>query len=137
VTEPLAALVDTNILFDVLYEDPAWAEWSLNQLLSLSLKGALAINDVIYAELSVRFASMEDLDRMLASQDLHVAPTPRAALFMAAKAFERYRTRGGPRTTVLPDFFIGAHAAVLGAPLLTRDARRYRTAYPRLRLVTP
>lgn len=136
-TEALAALVDTNVLIDVLFDDPVWAEWSIGELEKASSRGMLAINDVVYAELSVRAPTMEALDAALAGAGIQLATTPRPALFMAGKAFQRYRSRGGTRPGVLPDFFIGAHAAVLGVPLLTRDARRYRTYFPRLQLVSP
>jgi predicted nucleic acid-binding protein len=137
VTEPPAALVDTNVLFDVLYDDPVWAEWSTRQLEAAALRGDLAINDIVYAELSVRFETIEALDDTMEGMGLVIAPTPRSALFMAGKVFERYRARGGVRTSILPDFIIGAHATVLGVPLLSRDTRRYRICFPRLELVSP
>ena len=136
-TEPPAALVDTNVLFDVLYDDPVWAEWSTRQLEAAALRGDLAINDIVYAELSVRFETIEALDDTMEGMGLVIAPTPRSALFMAGKVFERYRARGGVRTSILPDFIIGAHATVLGVPLLSRDTRRYRICFPRLELVSP
>lgn len=136
-TERPAALVDTNVLFDVLYDDPVWAEWSTRQLEAAALRGDLAINDIVYAELSVRFETIEALDDTMEGMGLVIAPTPRSALFMAGKVFERYRARGGVRTSILPDFIIGAHATVLGVPLLSRDTRRYRTCFPRLELVSP
>ena len=136
-TERPAALVDTNVLFDVLYDDPAWAEWSTLQLEAAALRGAVAINDIVYAELSVRFGTIEALNETVADMGLVMAPMPRSALFMAGKVFERYRARGGVRTSILPDFIIGAHATVLDVPLLSRDTRRYRTYFPRLVLVTP
>ena len=136
-TERPAALVDTNVLFDVLYDDPVWAEWSTLQLEAAALRGAVAINDIAYAELSVRFGTIEALNETVADMGLVIAPTPRSALFMAGKVFERYRARGGIRTSILPDFIIGAHATVLDVPLLSRDMRRYRTYFPRLVLVTP
>ena len=135
--DTVAALVDTNVLLDVVTDDPAWASWSIRQLEAASLRGPLAINDMIYAELSVRFDEIELLDTFLARVDLAIAPMPRAALFLAGKTLSSYRARRGPQTTILPDFFIGAHAAVLGVPLLTRDVRRYRTYFPRLVLVAP
>ena len=130
-------LVDTNVLLDLLTDDPTWAQWSVRRLDVAASKGALAINDVVYAELSVRFAAIEALDGVLAEATITVAPMPRAALFLAGKAFQRYRASGGVRTGVLPDFFIGAHAAVAGLTLLTRDARRYRRYFPKIDLVTP
>lgn len=130
-------LVDTNVLLDLVTDDPDWAEWSIAKLEEAALKGALSINDVVYAELSVRYDRIEDLEAMLADAAIEVAPTPREALFLAGKAFAQYRKSSGARTGVLPDFFIGAHAAVSGFPLLTRDGRRYRTYFPTLELIAP
>ena len=130
-------LVDTNVLLDLVTNDPVWAEWSIGQLEAAALKGALAINDVVYAELSVRFATIEALDDLLDRAELQIRPMPRPALFLAAKVFQRYRSAGGRRTGVLPDFFIGAHAAVSELSLLTRDVQRYRTYFPTIELVTP
>lgn len=130
-------LVDTNVLLDLVTDDPQWAQWSIGQLDAAALGGELAIDDVIYAELSVRFATIEELDDVLSEARLSLVPIPRAGLFLAGKAFQRYRNQGGTRTGVLPDFFIGAHAAVMGWTLLTRDARRYRRYFPSLDLRTP
>lgn len=129
--------VDTNVLLDLVTDDPDWADWSEQQLDAAAMRGALLINDVVYAELSVRFASIESLDGFTAAAGLALAPMPRAALFLAAKAFQNYRSAGGVRTGVLPDFFIGAHAAVEGLPLLTRDVQRYRSYFPKLALIAP
>jgi predicted nucleic acid-binding protein len=137
VTEALVSFVDTNVLFDVLTNDPRWAEWSIRQLEITAIKGAAAINDIVYAELSVRYSTVEAVDRVVEQAGLKVERMSRSALFLAGKAFQRYRSQGGRSTTILPDFFIGAHAATLGVPLLTRDARRYRTYFPTLELVTP
>lgn len=104
---------------------------------SAVLRGTLVINDVNYAELSIRYARIEDLDAMLQAGGIGQLAMPRAALFLAGKAFARYRARGGTRTGVLPDFFVGAHAAVLGANLLTRDGSRYRICLPSTTLVAP
>jgi predicted nucleic acid-binding protein len=130
-------LIDTNVLLDILTDDPRWADWSIGQVDAAGLKGPLLINDVIYAELSVRFATIELLEAVLADAAVDIAAIPRPALFLAGKVFQRYRALGGTRSGVLPDFFIGAHAAVAGMPLLTRDARRYRSHFPTLDLVTP
>ena len=130
-------LVDTNVLLDLLTNDPLWADWSVHQLDVAALKGPLLINDVVYAELSVRFAAIEALDAVIDEASITLASMPRAALFLAGKVFQRYRAAGGQRTGVLPDFFIGAQAVVAGLPLLTRDAGRYRTYFPTLNLVTP
>jgi predicted nucleic acid-binding protein len=130
-------LVDTNVLLDILTADPHWADWSIRQLDAASLQGSVVVNDVVYAELSVRFATIEALDAVLADADIEIAAIPRAALFLAGKVFLRYRASGGQRTGVLPDFFIGAHAAVSRHTLLTRDARRYRTYFPSVELAAP
>jgi predicted nucleic acid-binding protein len=130
-------LIDTNVLLDLVTNDAKWADWSIRQLDAAALKGPLIINDVVYAELSVRFAAIETLEDALDEARVAVAPIPRAALFLAGKAFQRYRAAGGMRTGVLPDFFIGAHASVVGIALLTRDAQRYRSYFPAIDLVTP
>jgi predicted nucleic acid-binding protein len=130
-------LIDTNILLDLVTNDAKWADWSIRQLDAAALKGPLAINDVVYAEMSVRFAAIETVEAVLDDAGISVATMPRAALFLAGKAFQRYRASGGKRTGVLPDFFIGAHAAVTRSTLLTRDAQRYRSYFPTLDLVTP
>jgi predicted nucleic acid-binding protein len=130
-------LIDTNVLLDLVTNDPGWAAWSVAQLDAAAVLGPLVINDVVYAELSVRFVIIETLDAFLDRADIHLAATPRSALFLAGKAFQRYRAAGGQRTGVLPDFFIGAHAAIMGLRLLSRDAQRYRTYFPKIDLVTP
>jgi hypothetical protein len=134
---PDGTLVDTNVLLDVVTNDPAWAEWSIQQLDAAVLRGPLLINDIVHAELSVRFARIEDLEAVVAEAGLVLASMPRPALFLAAKVFHRYRAAGGTRTGVLPDFFVGAHAAVARLPLLTRHVQRFRTCYPSVTLVTP
>jgi predicted nucleic acid-binding protein len=130
-------LVDTNVLLDLVTNDAQWADWSIRQLDAAALQGPLVINDIVYAELSVRFTAIETLEDALDEVAISVAAMPRAALFLAGKVFQRYRAAGGTRTGVLPDFFIGAHAAVAGLPLLTRDARRYRSYFPSVDQVTP
>jgi predicted nucleic acid-binding protein len=130
-------LVDSNVLLDLVTDDRDWAEWSIEQLEAASLRGPLLINDVVYAELSVRYGRIEDLDGFLDAAGLEIAAMPRPALFLAGKVFTRYRKSGGTRTGVLPDFFIGAHAAVSELPLLTRDVGRYKTYFPSLTLITP
>lgn len=129
-------LIDTNILLDLVTNDPHWADWSLAQLDAAALRGPIGINDVVYAELSVRFITIEAVDLLLEQGGIGWVPMPRPALFLAGKVFQRYRAAGGVRTGVLPDFFIGAHAAVSGLTLLSRDARRYRNYFPRINLVT-
>lgn len=133
----MATLVDTNILLDIATDDPRWADWSLRQLEATSAQGPLLINDVIYAELSVRFPGIEQMDAFVADADLRLEPLTRPALFLAGKAFKAYRSRGGSRTGVLPDFLIGAQAAVLKLPLLTRDAARYRSYFPTVMMIVP
>ena len=130
-------LVDTNVLLDLVTDDPDWAGWSVAQLDAAAIRGGLAIDAVIYAELSVRFERIEALDATLAQAGIALLPIPRPALFLAGKAFQRYRASGGLRLAVLPDFLIGAHAAVAGLALLTRDAQRYRTYFPTVELIAP
>lgn len=130
-------LIDTNVLLDVVTNDPQWADWSQSQLEAAALKDPLAINAVVYAELSIGFRRIEEVEAVLAKAQIAIEEIPREALFLAGKAFQRYKARGGTRTGVLPDFFIGAHAAVLGVPLLTRDARRYGDYFPKLVLLAP
>lgn len=130
-------LVDTNVLLDVLEDDPNWAEWSLRQLRAQSQVHELVINPVIYAELSLAFDSVQALDATLAGMGFAFEELPRPALFLAGRAFVRYRREGGTKGNVLADFFIGAHAAVAGCSILTRDAQRYRNYFPRVPLVTP
>jgi predicted nucleic acid-binding protein len=130
-------LVDTNVILDVIEDDPQWADWSQRQLDQAALNDLLCINVVIYAELSIAYAAIEQLEAMLARARFEVEPLPREALFLAGKAFMRYRRSRGAKSGVLPDFFIGAHAAVCGHSLLTRDAGRYKTYFPKLALISP
>jgi predicted nucleic acid-binding protein len=130
-------LVDSNVILDITSNDVSWATWSIQRLEAASLDGPLLINDVVYAEISVRYARMEDLDAMLDGTGIDLAPLPREALFLAGKIFMQYRKVGGTRSGVLPDFFIGAHAAVRQIPLLTRDVARYRTYFPNLEIISP
>lgn len=130
-------IVDTNVLLDLVTDDPVWAEWSIAQLDAASLRGPLLINNVIYAELAVRYQRIEDLNAFVAEAGLVIASIPTEALFLAGKVFTQYRRVGGAKTGVLPDFFIGAHAAVDEIPILTRDTGRYRTYFPSIVLITP
>lgn len=130
-------LVDTNVLLDLVTDDPTWAQWSLMQLENAAIAGPLLINDVIYAELSVRYDTIEKLNSFITDAGLLHVTMPQPALFLAARVFATYRRPGGSRTGVLPDFFIGAHAAVEGLPLLTRDVGRYQTYFPTLQLIAP
>lgn len=130
-------LVDTNVLVDVLQDDPEWADWSIGQLRAQSKIHRLAINPIIYAELSLTFSTVEALDQTIADLDLALIELPRHALFLAGKAFVRYRRQGGNKGNIHADFFIGAHAAVGKHPLLTRDTRRYASYFPSVTLIAP
>jgi predicted nucleic acid-binding protein len=130
-------LVDTNVLLDVVEDHPQWADWSQQQLEAAALNHQLVINSVVYAELSIGFRRIEEVEAVLTETQILLEEIPREALFLAGKVFQRYKARGGTRTGVLPDFFIGAHAAVLGIPLLTRDARQYADYFPKLELIAP
>ena len=130
-------LVDSNVLLDYLTEDAEWSDWSAAMLVKATDTGTLAINQVIFAEASVRFESIEEVERAIPADYFVRAPLPWEASFLAAKAFAKYRRRCGTKTVPLPDFFIGAHAAVAGMTLLTRDARRYRLYFPKLRIIAP
>ncbi|MGQ0743137.1 MAG: type II toxin-antitoxin system VapC family toxin [Acidimicrobiales bacterium] len=136
-TPPLGTLVDSNVLLDVLTEDRTWFDWSASELSRAADAGPLYINPVIYGEVSVRFNRIEDLDDALRRADYERLPLPWDAAFLAGKAFLTYRRNGGQRTSTLPDFFIGAHAAVTQLRLLTRDPGRYRTYFPTVALSTP
>jgi predicted nucleic acid-binding protein len=130
-------LVDTNVLVDVLEDDPDWADWSIRQLRHQSQVHDLLINPVIYSELSLTFDSAEALDEAIEAMELRLVDLTRPALFLAGKAFVKYRRRGGRKHNVLADFFIGAQAAVLGCTVLTRDAKRYRSYFPSVPLLVP
>jgi len=130
-------LIDSNVLLDIATNDPRWSNWSAEQLSTCADQGAIIINPIIYAEVSVGFQRIEEVDHFL---DHHVflrEPLPWEAGFLAGKAFLAYRKRGGTKSAVLPDFYIGAHAAISHLTLLTRDVNRYRTAYPKLVLISP
>ncbi len=130
-------LVDSNILLDLLEEDPYWFEWSSTQLQKAADRCTLIINPIIYAEISVGFHRIEELEEALPLDYFQRRPIPWEAAFLAGKCFIRYRKFGGTKRSPLPDFFIGAHAAISGLTLLTRDAARYRTYFPSLKLITP
>ena len=132
-----ATLVDSNVLVDLLTEDADWFEWSSEALARAADTGGLAINPIVYAEVSVPFERIELLESLLEPLDFVRLPLPWSAAFLAGKAFARYRQSGGGSRSPLPDFYIGAHAAVSGLVLLTRDARRYRTYFPTLPLIAP
>jgi predicted nucleic acid-binding protein len=130
-------LVDTSVILDVVQDDAKWGSWSLAAIESAAAKDALSINDIVYAELSVGYSKIELLDDMIADWALYIAPIPRTALFLAANVFRHYRQQRGAKTGVLPDFFIGAHAAILDTALLTRDIQRVRTYFPTVKLIAP
>jgi predicted nucleic acid-binding protein len=130
-------LVDTNVLLGVLEDDPEWAAWSQGQLDAASATDTLAINPIIYSELSIAFDRIEELEAVITEASLAVEPIPREALFLAGKVFLNYRRSRGTKHSVLPDFCIGAHAAVMQWPILTRDAARFRTYFPTVTLITP
>lgn len=130
-------LIDTNVLVDVLENDPEWADWSIAQLRAQAQIHRLVINPVVYAELSLTFSTVEALDDVLAAMQIPVQDIPKPALFLAGKAFVKYRRQGDTKSNVLADFFIGAHAAVAGLPLLTRDVRRYASYFPTVQLIAP
>ena len=133
----IGTLVDANVILDVLTEDPIWGTWSADALTAAGDAGPLLINPIIYAEVSVRFTRIEDLDEALPTQDYTRLPLPWDAAFLAGKAFLTYRRWGGTKTSPLPDFYIGAHASVADVALLTRDSTRYATYFPRVRLLSP
>ena len=130
-------MLDSNVLLDVLTEDPAWFPWSSRALEESAQDHVLVINPIIYAEVSMGFDRIEDLDAALPEAMVERRPLPLAAAFLAGKCFLKYRERGGRKRSTLPDFFIGAHAAVEKMTLLSRDASRYRTYFPKLDLVSP
>ncbi|MGH8232706.1 MAG: type II toxin-antitoxin system VapC family toxin [Rhodanobacteraceae bacterium] len=130
-------LVDTCVLLDVVQADTRWANWSQEQLERAAERGRLLINPIVYAEFSVWYDDMQRTDRILADFGVNYEELPREALFLAGKAFRQYRARRGTRTGVLPDFFIGAHAAVRGLAVLTRDISRIRTYFPGVALLSP
>lgn len=130
-------LVDTNVIVDILEDDPNWADWSIAQLRAQSKIHRLAINPIIYSEISITFSTLEALDATVNELGLLILEMPRSALFLAGKAFVQYRRQGGTKNNVLGDFFIGAHAAVSQFPILTRDTRRYSTYFPSVKLIVP
>ena len=130
-------LVDSNVILDVATEDAEWIDWSAAMLEDAGERGPLVINPLIFGEVSVRYATIEEVDEAIPAAYYTRAALPWEAAFLAAKAFERYRRAGGARRSPLPDFFIGAHAAVARLTLLTRDPKRYRTYFPKLRIISP
>ncbi|MHB1529501.1 MAG: type II toxin-antitoxin system VapC family toxin [Acidiferrobacteraceae bacterium] len=130
-------LVDSNIILDVVTEDPKWYEWSAGQLEKLAERHTLVINPIIYSEVSIGFDRIEDLDQTLPPNFFRHDPLSWEAGFLAGKCFIKYHRAGGKRRSPLPDFYIGAHAAISGIALLTRDTKRYRTYFPKLTLISP
>jgi predicted nucleic acid-binding protein len=130
-------LVDSNVILDVVTDDPQWGEWSASMLARYAEEGELVINPIIYSEVSVGFGRIEELEDALPLDFFRRDPLPWDAAFLAGKCFLSYRRQGGTRRSPLPDFYIGAHAAVTGMSLLTRDARRYRSYFPQLSLLSP
>ena len=138
VSEPTpVTLVDSNVLLDLVTDDPRWAAWSSQALASCLDRGRVVLNPIVYAEVSIGFDRIEELDEALPEGAFTREPLPYAAAFVAGKAFLAYRRRGGTKRAPLPDFYVGAHAIVAGYRLLTRDARRYRTYFPRLEVLAP
>lgn len=132
----MPVFVDSNIILDTVNRDVLWLEWSMAALEKYSAQG-LMINAMVYAELSCNANSSKEVDELLTSMELQLAEIPREALFLASKAHLAYRRRGGSRTSCLPDFFVGAHAEILGIPILTRDQARYKTYFPSVTLICP
>ena len=135
--EPVVTLVDSNVLLDIATDDQTWASWSADALARACDRGVICVNPIVYAEVSVRFERVEDLDSFIPEATFRREKLPYAAGFVAGKAFVSYRARGGARRMPLPDFYIGAHAAVSHYRLLTRDANRYRTYFPTVDLHAP
>jgi predicted nucleic acid-binding protein len=132
-----STLVDSNVLLDVATEDPTWYRWSARALADAANQGRLVINAIVSAEVSIGFPTIKELDDALPPGVFEREQLPYEAAFLAGKAFVAHRRRGGVRSAPLPDLYIGAHAAINGHRLLTRDAQRYRTYYPTVRLLTP
>ena len=133
----MITLVDSNVILDLATDDPKWGAWSAEALLRAADESALAINPLIFAEVSIGFETVEELERLLPPDEFERLALPYEAAFLAGKAFLSYRRKGGARTAPLADFYIGAHAAVGKMRLLTRDPRRYRTYFPTVELIAP
>lgn len=132
-----ATLVDSNVLIDVLHRDPDWSPWSDEALIGALEDGVVLVNQIVYSEISIGFPTVEECDFALNAQGIERIPIPWPAAFLAGRAYLDYRRRGGSRSSPLPDFFIGAHAAVEGLRVLTRDSSRYRTYFPTVELIAP
>ncbi len=132
--EPSTALIDSNVIIDIIGDDHAWRDWSIEALAACEVPFA---NPIVFAELCYLRPSPSEVEKLLRTLEIGYLELPKDALFMAAQAFKLYRQRGGNKTAPLPDFFIGAHAAVLGVPIITRDVRRYQTYFPTVTLIAP
>jgi predicted nucleic acid-binding protein len=130
-------LVDSNIILDIFLEDPNWAEWSEAVLSEYSVNTSLYINPIIYTEISIGFKKIEELETALSQGGFQILEIPKEALFLAGKAFLKYRRSKGVKNFPLPDFFIGAQAAVLDLELITRDTKRYQTYFPTVKIISP
>ena len=130
-------LVDTNVLIDILASDPTWETWSATALRQRTGYGPLLINEIVYAELAGRYSTQQALDDIVESLELQFAWLPKSALHLAGQTFTHYRRSGGTRSSILADFFIGAHAAMTKLPIVTRDTKRYRTHFPDVELIAP
>nr|WP_210313556.1 type II toxin-antitoxin system VapC family toxin [Rhodopseudomonas rhenobacensis] len=130
-------MVDTNVLIDILTADQGWRSWSATAIEKQSQRGPVVINEIVYAELSDRYSSQQHLDGVVEGLQLQFEWLPKAALYLAGQTFRNYRRAGGPRSSILADFFIGAHAVAAGLPILTRDIRRYRSYFPDVELIAP
>lgn len=133
----MGAMVDSCVLLDIFTEDARWLAWSAGALADAADRGGIILNSVIYAEVSIGFDRIEELESVLPVDVFTCKPIPREAAFLAGKCFLKYRRRGGSKTAPLPDFFIGAHALVSGLPLITRDAKRFKDYFPTLNLIAP
>jgi predicted nucleic acid-binding protein len=133
----MSVIVDSNIILDILTEDKEWYDWSSEQLINLSEDNELIINQVIYSEISIRFSSIEDLDDVISESGFKCENLPWEASFLAGKCFMQYKKNSGAKSSPLPDFYIGAHAAITKRPILTRDKARYKTYFNRLKIISP
>ena len=133
----MAVIVDSCVLLDVFNQDPKWYEWSAEALANAADSGALIINPIIYAEISIQFVRIETLELLLPQEVFEFRPVPREAAFLAGKCFLKYRRLGGTKSLPLPDFFIGAHASILNVPVLTRDTLKFSKFFPTLHLIHP
>lgn len=130
-------MIDSNVILDVVSHDSVWFEWSSTKMKELSTKDIFIVNSIIYSEVSIGYHRIEEVESLFTPSYFVREPIPWEACFLAGKCFLQYRKKGGTRTSPLPDFFIGSHALVRGCHLLTRDAARYKTYFPKLHLITP